>query len=548
MKTRLLLILTLLLSTLSARAQDTAAIDAIFSRHNQTDSPGCAVGVSANGETVFSKGYGMANLELAVPNSPQHVYYAASTSKQFAAAAIAIAYLEGKLSLTDSIRKHFPELPPYADSIEVQHLVHHTSGLRDYLALMPLGGYPIENSYSNEWILALIARQKNTNFVPGEQYSYSNSGYFLMGELIKRVTGKSLRDYTNEKILRPLGMTHSHFHDNNREIVAGRASAYRPKPAGGFELSWYTNFDKVGSGGLLTSIEDLMLWERNFLNDRLAEGQLVTTMLKRGKLNNGEPLDYAFGLFHGSYRGAATVSHGGAFMGFRAQFYRFVEHKLGIAVLCNRADAQTTQLVEQTADVFLGDVLAAKTEQTDATTNTPRRLRQRYAGHYQNSATGGKIDLVEQDKTLTISLFGVAFPLQMESDTRFRIANAPINLWLEFEDDNDLRLLTASGGEFSRLSRRSLANTTDVTAYVGEFYSEELDAQVKVSQVEGALQVQAGAFGAEPMTLSPTFENTLQSADGQIVLVYEPSESGGYDRFVVNNSRATGIEAVRVTP
>ena len=341
-----------LLPAMASASQDTA-IDEIFEPYNNTDTPGCAVGVYQNGQMAFQKGYGMASLELEVPNSPRSVYYIASTSKQFAAAAIALASLEGKLSLDDPISQYFPELPGYAQAIQVKHLVHHSSGLRDYLELMAMGGWPFENIYTNQWVLDLIARQQNSNFVPGDKYSYSNSGYFLIGELIERVTGETLRQYTDEKIFKPLGMIHTHFHDNRLEIDKDRAAGYAPVKDGGYQLEWFTNFDKVGSGGLFTTVEDLLLWERNFIDDQLGGGELVKMMLQPGILNDGEQQNYAFGLTHGEHRGLKTVGHGGAFMGFRAQFIRFPERELAISVLCNLTAASPGRLATQVADLYI---------------------------------------------------------------------------------------------------------------------------------------------------------------------------------------------------
>ena len=171
-----------------------AQIDEVLQEYNHSDSPGCSIGVFRDGELVFAKGYGMASLELRVPNSPHTVFYVGSVSKQFVAAAILLAARQGHLSLNDDIRDHIPEIPDYGETITIRHLIHHTSGLRDYLGLMYLGGYHFENVYTDDWIIELIARQKALNFQPGEQYLYSNSGYFLLAQIVERATGKSLRE------------------------------------------------------------------------------------------------------------------------------------------------------------------------------------------------------------------------------------------------------------------------------------------------------------------------------------------------------------------
>ena len=337
----------------AAESQLSQRVDDIFADLDRTDSPGCAVGVVQDGRLVYRRGYGMASLELGVPNAPQLVYYAGSVSKQFVAASIVLAAQQGKLGLDDDIRKHLPEIPEYGHKITIRHMVHHTSGLRDYLRLMRLAGMRAEDVHSDEEVLQLITRQKELNFRPGDEYLYSNSGYFLLSEIIRRATGKTLREFARANIFEPLGMVHSHFHDDRKMIVPGRAAAYSRSNPGIFELSWFLNFDKVGSGGLMTTIEDLALWDRNFYDNRLGGEGFLNQMHEKGRLNDGKELDYAFGLTVASYRGLKRVSHNGAMMGFRAAFLQFPDEHFSTLALCNVADANPGNRVEKVADIYL---------------------------------------------------------------------------------------------------------------------------------------------------------------------------------------------------
>jgi CubicO group peptidase (beta-lactamase class C family) len=336
-------------------------IDAIFAEYDRDDSPGCAVGVIREGAFVFRKGYGMASLELGVPNTTKTVFYVGSVSKQLVAASVALAARQGHLSLDDDIREHLPEMPDYGAPITVRHLIHHTSGLRDYLALMHMAGMRYEDVHTDGELVALVARQKALNFPPGEEHLYSNSGYFLLSEIVERATGQSLREFARENIFGPLGMTHTHFHDDRTEVVPGRAMAYEADDEGGFRLLWYLNFDKVGSGGLLTSVEDLLLWDRAFYSDPLGGGGFVEQLLERGVLNDGTTLDYAFALEHGEHRGLWTIAHAGAFMGFRAQLLRFPDERVSVVALCNVAGAEPDRLAREVADIVLADRVGAPT-------------------------------------------------------------------------------------------------------------------------------------------------------------------------------------------
>ncbi len=305
-------------STLEAR------VDRIFAAVDSTDSAGCSLGVMRDGELVYEHGYGMADLEHHVAITPATVFYLASVSKQFTAAAIAILVQQGRLSEQDSVRKYVPELPAYAQRITLQHLIHHTSGIRDYLTLWELSGHGYEDSLSERAALALIARQRAANFEPGSQYSYSNSGYFLLALIVRRVSGQSLREFAQQHLFAPLGMRHTQFFDDPTRIVPDRALGYFHRPDGTLAYR-RTTFALVGDGGLLTSIEDLARWDRHFYENPAAAGgpALVQRQLSVQPLNSGAENHYAYGLTLGRYRGLPTVEHNGSFIGFNTSMVRF---------------------------------------------------------------------------------------------------------------------------------------------------------------------------------------------------------------------------------
>lgn len=327
-------------------AEKSQAIDRVFAEYDRTSGPGCAVGVAEAGRLVFARGYGIGQMDHRIPLSGESVFYLASVSKQFAAAAIVIAEHEGHLSLDDLVSAHIPEFPAYAEgAVTIRHLVHHTSGVRDYLTLMRLAGTPYENILSDEEMLGLITRQRELNFVPGTEHLYSNSGYVLMAEIVKRATGRSLREYADEKIFRPLDMSNTHFHDDRLQVVPGRVFSYDPPAAGdgradadgsgrtggswrtggGWRTSYLIDFDKVGDGGLYSSVADLAKWDRAFYEDVLGVPGFAERMYHRGVLAGGDTIAYARGLSVGERRGLPRVSHGGGFMAFRTMIARYPE-------------------------------------------------------------------------------------------------------------------------------------------------------------------------------------------------------------------------------
>ncbi|MBX3147498.1 MAG: beta-lactamase family protein [Gemmatimonadales bacterium] len=342
------------------KGPDPKAVDAIFARHDHTTTPGCALGVFQDGRIAYSRGYGMADLNHGVPITPSTVFYLASVSKQFAAFAIALLAEEGGISLEDPVRKWVPELPAYTDPIRVRHLVHHTSGIRDYLGLWSLSGRPFTDEIPQEAAIELISRQRSLDFAPGSRYSYSNSGYILMAEIVKRATGMSLRQYAEAKMFGPLGMRRTHFHDDNSVIVPGRAESYDRRAEGYRAIR--SSYALVGDGGLLSSIDDLLQWDNNFYQNRLGGGQaLIDRVQTPGGLDSAKAT-YAFGLVPGTYRGLATVAHGGAMFGFRTNLVRFPSERLTVAVLCNDGSANPTALTNQVADLYLAGKLGPAPE------------------------------------------------------------------------------------------------------------------------------------------------------------------------------------------
>ncbi len=331
----------------------TRKVDKLFSRWDTADTPGVVLAVIQDGTIIYQHAYGMADLERDVPLSKQSVFDIASTSKQFVAMSILLLQEQGKVSLDDDIRTHLREFPDYGRTITIRHLIHHTSGIRDYMDLMYLAGMKHENSYHQSEIIDLVARQKALTFKPGDEFLYSNSGYVLLAEIIERVSGQTLGEFTRQHIFNPLNMNTSLFYDDFKRIVKNRALSYSHKETGGFASIQYI-FDVVGDTGLLTTIEDLFLWDQNFYHSKLGEGgqKLIEQMLTPGRLNNGKTLHYAFGLELDTYRGLSVVKHSGSAAGYRSEILRFPAQRFTVIILSNLAQFPPTKLAEQVADLY----------------------------------------------------------------------------------------------------------------------------------------------------------------------------------------------------
>lgn len=301
-----------------------AAVDSIFAEWDKTETPGASLGIIQDGKLIYAKGYGLANMEYDIPNSPTSVFRIGSTSKQFTAACIVLLGQQGKLSLNATLDSFFPDFPEYAKTITVQHLLNHTSGIRDYLQLAFLSGLGDDDFYTDATLMKWLVNQEDLNFSPGEEFIYSNSGYWLLGQIVQKVSGETMAEYAEKNIFKPLGMTHTHFHNDHTAIVRNRASGYYPKQEGGYQISM-TTLDMIGDGGIFSTIEDLKKWDDAYYSSDILNQNFWNTMTTQGTLNNGEQIDYGAGLFMGDHNGLKTISHGGAFVGFRAEMIRFPE-------------------------------------------------------------------------------------------------------------------------------------------------------------------------------------------------------------------------------
>ena len=336
-------------------------VDAVFAELDRPGSVGCALGVAHKGKLIYKKGYGYANLDWDIPITPTTVFYVGSVSKQFTAAAIALLADEGKLAFDDDVRKYLPEMPEREPAVTVRHLVHHTSGVPGMYVVMRENGLTTWNRFSREEALELLAAQE-LDFPPGDQYRYSNGGYFLLSMIVQRASGKTLREYTREKLFDPLGMSDTHFHDDPVHVVKGRAMSYMPSEEGGYYQSYQGNFALPGAGGLYTTVGDFLQWDRNFLDNQLGGSDFLGVMHTKGVLNSGETLSYAFGIREGEHRGLRTWGHSGSFMGFKAHYVRFPEQQFSTWTLCNMGEIVPRDLGLRVAELYLADKMSDVSE------------------------------------------------------------------------------------------------------------------------------------------------------------------------------------------
>lgn len=334
-----------------------AALDAFLARYNTMDSPGLAIRILRDGAPVYSKAYGMADLEHDIPITTSSVFQVASVSKQFTAFALLLLEQDGSLSLDDDVRKHIPELPDYHHAITLNHLAQHTSGLRDIDDLLALRGIGPNDEVTHAEAIALLVRQKGLNFTPGTAFEYSNSGYMLLAEVVARVSGKPFSDFLNERIFQPLGMKDTRVVDLPGTVIANKAYAYGLEGAAYVERP--VNGALMGSTGVNSTVEDLCRWAMNFQAPSIGDRAMLDEMERSGALVNDEPFTYGMGLDRKDHRGQHVVFHGGGLAGYRSYLVRVPEHRFVLAITSNAEDFNPIETAEKAMDLFLADQISA---------------------------------------------------------------------------------------------------------------------------------------------------------------------------------------------
>jgi CubicO group peptidase (beta-lactamase class C family) len=539
-----------------------SAIDSLFSQWDKPNSPGCALCVIKDGQLVYARGYGQATLEYDAPITPSTIFHVASVSKQFTAFAIALLEQEGKLALGDDARRYVPELPDFGRVITIRHLIHHTSGLRDQWALLEAAGWRMSDVITTSDIMELVQRQQDLNFAPGEEYAYCNTGYTLMAQIVQRVSGMPFRDFCAQRIFQPLGMRDTHFHDDCRLVVPGRAYSYVPVGDGTF-WNAILSYSNAGGTSLFTTVEDLARWDQNFYDAKVGGTAVIDRMHTRGVLNDGTVLSYAFGLSLGEYRGLRIVEHAGGDAGFRCMLTRFPDQHFTVAVLGNVSDINPGKLVRQVADVYLAGQLKeeerlaanAATSAEPHTTDTPPAEDEASvrAGIYYSAATSETLWLEARDGKLVIpsepglELQPVApgrYQLSVVPEVKFRFVTSP-------DGRSEVHQTSGTGKPIVYAAVAPAHPTAEQLAeYAGTYYSPEMDVIYTVILKDGAPVLHQHKYGDAPM--KPTFTDAFKceftdgvGSSGSMDLVFERAD-GKVHGFKISAGRIRNVRFMRL--
>lgn len=524
----------------SASAQTRAPelrVDSVFSDVDGPTTPGCALSVMRGGAPVYQRGYGMANLEYGIPITPHSIFHVASVSKQFTAMAVELLVEDGKVSWDDDVRAYVPEVPDFGTTITLRHLVHHVSGIRDQWNLLRMAGWRWEADVVTQGdVLDITSRQTALNFPPGERYLYSNTGFTLLAVVVERVTGMTLREFAQERIFAPLGMGETHFHDDHQRIVRNRAWAYAPDPEGLFGLrNSIPDFDVVGATSLFTTVHDLAAWDRNFTTARVGGADALARMHQRFVLNSGDTIGYAHGLTVGTHRGLRTVGHSGSDAGYRAQFLRFPDQDLAVAVLCNFPTANPGARALQVAEAYLEDVMeplsAAERPRSAA---VPASELAEVVGVYRGELPSEVFVIRIRDDTLRLG-GGEGQALLPLGGRRFA-QGASVVTYHPATATAGARLDIPGVGQAARMPSWD-PSEDDLRAFEGVYVSEELGTEYRLVLEEGGLVVRHRKL--DPQPLRPTWPDAFTL--GGAPAVFTRGASGRIEGFTLSDGRVWNV-------
>jgi len=484
-------------------------INKLFTQWDNGNSPGCAVGVVRNDSILFAKGYGMANLEYSIPIEPQTIFHMASVSKQFTAFAIVLLAKQRKLHLDDDMHKYLSWFPDLKEKITIRNLLNHTSGIRDQWQLLAISGTRLDDVITQDHIIKILGKQQALNFQPGEQYSYSNSGFTLLAEIVRSVTGQSLRQFTDSAIFKPLGMVNTHFHDDYEEIVKDRSYSYNKIDSVHFANS-ILSYSNAGATSLFTNVNDMSKWIMNFYTHQVGDQKDIDQLTQKGKLNGGKELNYALGIVSDTYNGWRQFSHGGGDAGYRTYLAVFPDLKMGFAVFSNLGDFNAGGKLYEVASLFITDTAKHKLAGAPKNMDSSKAVLKdtiairKFTGNYI-SEDGLQINFRVSNKKFYADAFGRTFLLTRGEKDSFSLFIDPGVKFLFSPTPGDTTVFVAFSRDEKHLLHKYIPDTSQsdqlLRAYTGNYYCPELDCKYGVALKDHHLVLTNNKYSDTRLTL-----------------------------------------------
>lgn len=526
-------------------------LDHLFSRWNRPDAAGIAVVITHEGKVVRRVTHGLADLEHRIPVGPDTVFDAASVAKQFAGLAIAMLVEQGRISLADDVRQHLPEVPDFGTPIRLDHLVHHTSGLRDWPETLFLSGRSWADRIDMPVILEMLARQRDLDFPPGTKYGYSNTGYNLLALVVEKVTGLSFSEWTRRHIFEPLGMRNTRFVDDPDEILIGRAESYTPE--GGKWTRVPSRLAAVGSSSLFTTIDDMGRWLLNLESGEVGGRAAIEAMGRPGATLSGGSTDYGFGLAVGRHRDMRVLNHTGGWAGYRSVVYHLPERRFGIAILSNAGRVDTIDLARRITDLYFppesgdsdvkpqqdtrrGAAGGPEAEDGDRSSPDPSRWDD-YTGFFR-LGPGWILHITRDgDRMFTRATGEDRFPMRPVTATRFFVEGYGSAITFVRGSDGKVNELRYRGIVAPRVQPPSV-DEGDLEKFEGAYWSDELRVVVLVERREGELRAWHPSRGWS--VLAPVEPDQFEG-NGRFSVAFDRDESGRVQGLRISASRVRNL-------
>ena len=490
--------------------------DKLVSKLIKENGPGASVTVVKNGEIIYENYFGKANLEYNIPIDSSSIFNIASVSKQFTIFAVLLLEKRGKLSLDDDIRKYIPEVPDFGQKITLKHLASHTSGLRDDRGLMPITGWLAGGDIATlDDFLKLISSQKELNFKPGEQYSYCNTGYSLLAEVVARVSNKSFVDFTKENIFIPLQMLNSSFIDNRNQLIKNLASPYS-FPSTRYQ-KWVINYEVVGATNLYTNVGDLSKWIINFSDTKVGGANVIQKMKSPIVLNDGTVIGKGLGQVISKHKGINEIHHGGSHCGYKSYLCRFPEENFSVIIISNSNEFNPGKLAYELAEIYLSDKIDNEDKTTvlevkDSTTHSKVFTMNELVGTYQLNGDSSKpfyeVTLNNDTINMFLPIIHVSYKIVNVTGNNYRIPiNPKAKITFSGTGNGLAKFVTIiENGKESKWERveKTKLDEVKLKEFTGEFYCDELSTKYNLSIVNGKLvakHFKVRDFALEPFSV-----------------------------------------------
>jgi CubicO group peptidase (beta-lactamase class C family) len=521
-------------------------IDSLFIEWNQPNHPGGVVGIMAKDRTLFLKAYGLSSLDFLVPTSTETIFNIASVSKQFTAMGIVILDIKGKISVDDDIRKYIPELHDFEETITIRHLLHHTSGLRSLHALLELAGWREDDTRTNEDLYRFMAKQRNLNFTPGDEYLYCNTGYMYMAKIIEIVTGENFTEWMKKSVFEPLGLINTYVEDKYNRIVPQNATSYYGSQSNGFERA-VEYWGYVGSGNVHSTTNDLLKWMSNFydpLPGWEAHFELLQTL---DNFNSGELNTYAFGVRIGSYNGIKSIQHGGSIGGFRSNVVTYPEKELSIVILTNFSSSSVGQKINAVSKILLGSEVDEETNSSPKdikSVKIPNRILGEYEGSYWNDKSNYIRKIYLKDDTLRYFRTEESeSPIVPIAKNEFQMLGVSSELIVRFgAEGNDKAMhVTIDDGPpiISHRFNQIESTKKELASYAGKFYSPELETTYIIALNDEKLSCYHPRHGESE--IKRIKKDVLEGTWPFNIAKYQRSKVGAITGILVSNGRVRNL-------